>query len=175
VARLGYADPASGAAELSALVERIKRERGGRLLNLYRMLLHSPTVTEGYLGLGTAVRYRARLDGRSRELAICEVARLTGSAYEWRQHAPLARREGIDQAQLDALPDWADRADFDARDRAVLAYADRMTDQIQVDDATFEQVRAHFDDQEIVELTATIAFYNLVARFLIALRVDLEA
>src|SRR3972149_1442468 len=54
MARTAYPDTPE--ASLAPLVERIERERGGKLLNLYRMLLHSPPVAQGWLGLFTAIR-----------------------------------------------------------------------------------------------------------------------
>lgn len=56
-------------------------------------------------------------------------------------------------------------------ERAVLAYTDSMTKEIQVSDELFAEVRKHFDAQGLVELTATIAGYNLVSRFLEAMQV----
>jgi alkylhydroperoxidase family enzyme len=99
------------------------------------------------------------------------IAILNGAAYEADQHAPIALREGLTQAQLDALPDWQRSGLFDPRQRAVLAYADAMTRQVQVPDEVFAAVRAAFDDRHLVELTATIAGYNMVSRFLEALKV----
>jgi alkylhydroperoxidase family enzyme len=49
-----------------------------------------------------------------------------------------------------------------------------MTRDVHVPDDVFAPVRQHFDDREITELTATIAAYNLVSRFLEALHVDPE-
>jgi alkylhydroperoxidase family enzyme len=63
---------------------------------------------------------------------------------------------------------------FDEMQRAVLEYTETMTREIRVPDNVFEKVRKCFDDQEIVELTVTIAAYNLVSRFLEALQIDLE-
>jgi alkylhydroperoxidase family enzyme len=60
---------------------------------------------------------------------------------------------------------------FDAAERAVLAYTDTMTKEIQVPDELFAEVQKHFDAQEPVELTATVAGYNLVSRFLEAMQV----
>ena len=60
---------------------------------------------------------------------------------------------------------------FDFRQRAVLAFTDAMTREIRVSDAVFADVRAHFDERSIVELTATVGAYNMVSRFLEALQI----
>ena len=54
---------------------------------------------------------------------------------------------------------------------AVLVYVDAMTRDVNVEDATFEEVRKWFSETESVELTATVAAYNAVSRFLVALDV----
>jgi alkylhydroperoxidase family enzyme len=175
MARVRYVRPEDASdSSLEPLVQRIKEQRSGRLINLYRTLLNSPPVADGWLHIGTAVRYQAQLDGQSRELAICRVGQLNGADYEWLHHVPIALREGITQEQIDALADWQSSDRFDDRERAVLAYTDTMTREIVVPDERFEPLRAHFDEREIVELTATIAFYNMVSRFLVALGVEDE-
>ncbi|MFZ5558238.1 MAG: carboxymuconolactone decarboxylase family protein [Pseudomonadota bacterium] len=155
------------------LIGRIRAERG-RLLNLYGTLLHSPPVAEGWLRLLTAVRQQASLAGDVRELAILRVALVNGADYEFRTHVPFALREGFAQAQIDALGSWRESGLFNARYMAVLAYVDSMTRDIHVPDAVFEPLRAHFGAQELVELTVTVAAYNMVSRFLEALQVDLD-
>ena len=78
----------------------------------------------------------------------------------------------MSDAQIEALSDWRSaQAQFDEADRAVLAYTDAMTKDVQVSDAVFAEVRKRFDDRQLTELTATVAAYNLVSRFLIALEV----
>jgi alkylhydroperoxidase family enzyme len=47
-----------------------------------------------------------------------------------------------------------------------------MTRDVEVPDELFEELRWHFDERGVVELTATIAAYNLVSRFLVALRLE---
>ncbi len=156
--------------DLAPLVARIKAERG-KLLDLYKVLLHSPAVMEGWLGLFTAIRQKTKLAGRYRELAILRVAVLNGADYEYQAHLPFALKEGATQEQIDALKSWQVSPAFDAPERAVLAYTDTMTKQVQVPDELFAEVRKHFDTQDLVELTATIAGYNLVSRFLEAMQV----
>ena len=166
MARLPYADISEPTRQ--PLVQRIEAERGS-VLHLYQMLLHSMPLTEGWLGLLTAVRQKFRLDGTLRELVIMRVAVLNGAQYEADQHAPIALKEGITQAQIDALSDWRQSALFNELQRAVLQLTDTMTRDVQVPGEQLEAVRQHLDDALTVELVATIAAYNMVSRFLEAL------
>ncbi len=169
MARLDFADLNQDATR--DLVERIAAERGS-VLDLYQMLLHSPPVAEGWLKHLTGIRQRTGLDGAIRELAIMRIAYLNRAPYEAAQHAPIALREGLSQAQLDALRTRKLPAGlFDARERAVLDYTDAMTLAVQVEDAVFNGLKPYFDRRELVELTATIATYNMVSRFLEALEI----
>ena len=171
MARIPYAD--TERPDIAPLAARIKAERGGKMLNLYRMLLHSPTVAEGWLGFLTAIRQTSGLDPRVRELVIMRVAVLNDAPYEFDAHLPFARAEGATEEQVAALR-TGDLARFDERARAALAYTDAMTRTIRVPDDVFAAVRRHFSEPEIVALTATVGAYNLVSRFLEALQVDHE-
>jgi AhpD family alkylhydroperoxidase len=157
-------------AETDALIGTIKAERGGRLLDLYAVLLNSPPIAEGWLKLFTAIRQKSKLNGALRELAILRVALLNGAAYEYRAHVPFALKEGMAQEKIDALEKWRDSKLYSAAERAVLVYTDAMTREIKVSDEVFASVRAALDERETVELTATIAGYNLVSRFLVAMQ-----
>ena len=159
---------------LKPLADSIRSQRGGRLLNLYKVLLHSPELAQGWLGLFTAIRQGGHLAALYRELAILRVALMNGADYEYTQHLPFARAAGVSEAALAALPAWRNSTLFDSAERAVLEYAEAMTRDIQVADWIFDQVRLNFPERETVELTATIAGYNLVSRFLEALQVDHE-
>ncbi|MBA4193819.1 MAG: carboxymuconolactone decarboxylase family protein [Hydrogenophaga sp.] len=168
MARLPYADCTRD--DVRPLAERIVAERGN-LLHLYQMLLHSGPIAEGWLGYLTAIRQKNSLPGGLRELIIMRVALLNHAPYEADQHAPIALREGISQAQLDALEHWAESPLFDEQQQAVLAYTDAMTRQVQVPDAVFARVAGQHTPQEVVEITATVAAYNMVSRFLEALQI----
>ena len=171
MARISYPD--LDRPEIAPLAARIKAERGGKLLNLYRMLLHSPPVAEGWLAFLTAIRQKSGLAARVRELVIMRIAVLNAAEDEFQAHLPFARAERVSEAQIQALR-TGDTAIFDERERAALAYAEAMTRTIRVPDDVFAAVRRTFDDREIVELTATVGAYNLVSRFLEALQVDHE-
>jgi alkylhydroperoxidase family enzyme len=173
MARVDY--PALDSGEAQRVAERIKQERNGRLLNLFRMQLHNPAMAEAWLSLGTAVRFKSELDAATRELAICEVASLCRAEYEWRAHRRIAETEGLTDQQLSTLPNWQSAESlFDHKQRAVLALAQKMTDSVEVDDATFDAVREFLSPRQVVELVVTIGYYNMVSRFLVGLQIDLE-
>ena len=161
--------------ELAELIEKFRAGRRGRLINIYRMLLHSPALAQSWFDHSNAVRWKTSLDGRLREIVIIRLGHLTGCDYVLRQHVPaLALADGLTLAECDALADWESSPLFEARERAVLAYADTMTRDIAVPDDVFATVRQHFDDRQIVELTVLISSYNMNARVLRALELDLE-
>jgi alkylhydroperoxidase family enzyme len=168
MARIPYAQPDT--PERKAIAERIIRERGS-LLHLYKMLLNSAPVAEGWLTYLTAIRQKCKLNGAIREMVIMRVAFINGASYEADQHAPIALREGLTQPQVDALHDWETATCFSDLQRAVLAYCDTMTKKIQVPDEIYNGVAKFFDSEQMIELTATIAAYNMVSRFLEALQV----
>jgi alkylhydroperoxidase family enzyme len=157
------------------LVRAVRERRGGELLNLDRMLLHSAPVARGWNGYMGAIRTGCELAGDLRELVILQVAVLNRAPYEFAQHVPVALADGLSQRKIDALVDWRTASVFSERERDVLAYAEAMTLKVQVDEAIFNAVRRHFSDREVVELTATVASYNMVSRFLEALGVQIEA
>lgn len=159
----------------TALVQAVRARRGGRLLNLDRQLLHSSPLARGWNHYMGAVRGETVLDGGLRELVILLVAVLNRAPYEFHQHVPVALAEGLTRAQVDAVALWQESPLFDECQRDVLAYAQAMTLQVQVAQELFDAVRRRFDDRALVELTATVAAYNMVSRFLEALQIDIEA
>jgi alkylhydroperoxidase family enzyme len=161
--------------EFAELVAKFSAGRRGRLINIYRMLLNSPALAESWFNHSNAVRWKTALDGRLRELVIIRMGHLTNAQYVLRQHVPtLALADGVSLPECDALADWQGTSFFSVRERAALAYADVMTRDIVVPDAVFAEVKRHFDTRQIVELTVLIGTYNMNARVLQALELDLE-
>ena len=181
-------DPSTTAAyeQLSA------RRAPNPLLALDRALLHSSPVASGWSSFLGAIRQQTSLPADIRELCICRVAVLNGATYEWEHHAPILKDEG--KLSEEALEEVKERKAWQGwesawgknetgreegevgralsdKQRAVLAYADAMTIGIKVSDEIFAWIRRSFDDREIVEITATVAAYNCVSRFLVALDV----
>ena len=160
-----------------ALIEAVLRRRGGRFINLDLALLWSEPLARGWNAYVGAVRRELAVSPRLKELAICVVARITGAGYEFMHHWPEYVKAGGDEALRSRLDDperaLADSA-FTADERLAMRYAAAITRDVKVPAPLFDEVRARFGEPEIVELTAAIATYNMVARILVALEVNPE-
>lgn len=161
--------------ELAELIARIRGGRGGKLLNIYKMLLHSPAVAMAWLDQVTAVRWKTELDGRLREIVIIRIAMLNHVEYVINAHVPaFAVEAGLTLEQCSALADWRNSTLFDERQRSALAYSDAMTHDIRVPAAVHAGLKRHFSERQIVELTVLIGTYNMHTRVLQALEIDAE-
>lgn len=164
----------------AAIVQRVQQRRGGKLIALDKALLHAPPVADGWNSFLGSIRTGTTLSASLRETAICRVAVLNRAWYEWEQHAPILEASGGITAEgieyLRSRPrEAASRKDaealLDRRHVLVLEYTDAMTVDVVVNDALFAEMKQEFSDREVVEITSTIAAYNCVSRFLVALDV----
>lgn len=161
------------------LVDAIRSRRpGGKLLNLDRILLHSPAFAKGWNGMFAAIRGQLALPAKLREIAIMSIGALNQADYEWAQHEKEFLAAGGTQDQLAALKNVAaamknDKL-FSEPERAALALTDEMTRTIKVSDSTMQRIRKVLPDDQVIELIGTIAGYNMVSRFVVATGVELE-
>jgi alkylhydroperoxidase family enzyme len=161
------------------VVDAIRARRpGGKLLNLDRMLLHSPAFAKGWNGMFAAIRGQLAVPGKLRELTIMAIGTLNQAEYEWAQHEKEFLKAGGTEAQLAALKNvpaaLKNTKLFDEAERATLALTDEMTRSIKVSEATMRRIRKILPDDQVVELVGTIAGYNMVSRFVVATGVELE-
>jgi alkylhydroperoxidase family enzyme len=162
------------------LVQAILERRGGELLNLDRALLWSEPLARGWNTYLKNVRTGLGASRQLRELGICTVALITGAHYEYHHHAPDYLAAGGTQAGLDALQAYVqagargEPSGLQGDEALVALYAAQMTRDVKVEDAVFARMQERFGTGELVEITAAIATYNMVARFLVALGVSPE-
>ena len=151
-------------------------------------LLHAPPVASGWSSFLGSIRTQTTLSPDIREICICRVAALNNADYEWEHHAPILQKEGkvsdqaLEEVRTGILSKHQNGVETKNEDiqgdvglnepqRIVLDYTDAMTRNIKVPEPIFTGLRQWFNEREIVEITATIAAYNCVSRFLVALDV----
>jgi alkylhydroperoxidase family enzyme len=81
-------------------------------------------------------------------------------------HAAVGSAAGVPDEKLASLADYPTSPQFDERERTALAYADAITRTgEEVQDELFARLRSHFDEDQVVELTAVIAWENASSKF----------
>ena len=145
----------------------------GVVVGPLRAALHRPELADKWQQFGEILRYRTSLPPRLSELAILVTARHWSSQLEWQQHAPAALKGGVDPATVEALRDGR-RPTFTKEDEeAVFEFSSQLQERKSIEDKTYQRALEFLGVQGIVELTALIGYYSMVAMTLIAHQIPL--
>jgi AhpD family alkylhydroperoxidase len=135
----------------------------------YRKFNHEPLqamlALEKYLaGCG--------LEHKFMHLLKLRASQINGCAYCIDMHSLDARAAGETEQRLYALDAWREAPFYTDRERAALAWIEAITlvSQTHVPDSVFEEVKAQFSDQQIVDLTFLASTINAWNRLAIATR-----
>jgi AhpD family alkylhydroperoxidase len=166
------------AGPLTGLVLRIARRKTGRLAGreTERMIgpleayAHLPRLLLGYGMLESATAGLDRVPEHLKVLAELKAATMTSCEYCIDIGSQIARRAGLSDEQLLALPRYRDSDRFDELEKLVLDYAVAMSSTpVAVTDQLFAELRRRFNEAQLVELTNVIAVENMRGRFNMAL------
>jgi AhpD family alkylhydroperoxidase len=170
--------PPAQPGPLTRLILRISRREVGRLtgretdgmIEPLEAYARSPRLLFGYGMLEQATAKQRRVEMRLKALAELKAATLTQCAYCIDIGSQIARRAGIRDGQLLALPRYRQSEHFDELEKLVLDYAVGMSrTPVEVSDELYAALRAQFDDAQLLELTNVIALENMRGRFNLAL------
>jgi alkylhydroperoxidase family enzyme len=168
MARVPYLELSDLSAENQDLLKR--------RISLTQAMVNSPDAARAFGGLGQFIRFGSKLDPRLRELAILQVGWLARSPYEWSHHVKLGHDFGVSDDDIRALIDeTAGRSThLDDMAKTVLRASREMTQNGAMSDLTFATLQKALGNEQIIDLTVTIAFYNAVVRVLATLQIDVE-
>jgi 4-carboxymuconolactone decarboxylase len=147
----------------------------GKLEGPLRAALHQPVLADKWQALGAELRYRTSLPPRLSELAILITARHWHSQFEWYAHEPHARTAGLTSAVIDAIRVGERPALVEQDAQAVYDYCTELFAQRRITDATYQRALSALGTVGLVELTALIGYYGMVAMTLIAHEIPLPA
>jgi AhpD family alkylhydroperoxidase len=151
-----------------------QRRRYGAILEPARLWGRTPRVFAALALLyGALDRRSSPLDPALRSLVTVRVSQINWCAFCVDINAATLIKRGVDEAKLAQLADFEASELYTQREKSALAYAEAVTHSNQQPGAKdFERLRAHFDDDAIIELTALIAFQNLSSKFNAAIGVQ---
>ena len=169
--RIQAVDP-QGNEQLAAAYRRITETRG-YVSDILKSLSHAPAGLDAFAKYGEYVRYGTELPGRVRELCVLAIA--AGNQYAWSHHHPHAVKAGLAQQELDSLESGgALAATISASEKAAIGYAREFAQGGKVTDNTFAELKRHFSDRQITDLTLLCGYFMALGATINAFRVQLE-
>ena len=150
-------------AEQRAVHDRIVSGPRGRIQGPLRAALHNAELADRWQALGALLRYGTTLTPRLSELAILITGRACNSPFEWYAHRIEAEKAGIEQPIVEALLAQTLPPGLTDPELALYDYTVELSRDKSVSDATYTAALAHLGPRTLVELTALIGYYTMVA------------
>lgn len=153
--------------------EKIVSGPRGTLVGPLRAALHNPALADRWQALGQVLRYETSLPKDLNELAILVAARHWNSELEWTIHAGAACKAGLDEALIEAirvgkLPEFGDESA-----REIYDFSRELLENGKVSDPIYAAILNRWDALGVVELTALVGYYSMVAMTLNAHQIPL--
>jgi len=156
------------------LYDRIAGKRGA-VRGPFNLWLYSPELCDKVEALGRFVRFDSSVPPQLRDLAILVTARHWDSSYMWHSYSRRAAEGGVAEEVIAAIAERREPPFKLSEDRAVYTYVTELLGRHKVADGTFQKAVAAIGKPGLVELTALIGNYSMVAMALNAFEVDLPA
>lgn len=154
------------------LLNAIKARRpGGKLIAIDRVLLKSAPMATGWNELMVRVRQEFSFSLEYRELIMLRVAWLNKAEFEWNVHYPAYLDAGGTAEKAAALEPVSVSSLFNETETLLIRLTDQSTHGVVVDADIIDELKRRLGEKETVEAVATVAAYNMVSRFLVALAI----
>lgn len=145
----------------------------GKIEGPLRAALHNAELADCWQALGALLRYRTSLTPRQSEIAILVTGRACQSPFEWYAHRRESEKIGIETDILEALLAQTPPPFRAPEEQLVYQFALELNQQRSVSDATYAATLEFFGERAVVELTALVGYYTMVAMTLNAHEIPL--
>ena len=146
-----------------ACADEIVRGPRGAVIAPFVPLMRSPELCTHAQRLGEYLRYRSAIGLRLSELAILVTARHWSQQVEWSIHVPIAKREGIDDAVVQALSLDEEPVFAREQEQVVFDFVRQSLVCKKVKDETWAKAMQHFGEQGTVDLLGLVGYYSMLA------------
>jgi 4-carboxymuconolactone decarboxylase len=171
--RITLPSPEDMAPDQRRVYDRIVSGPRGRIQGPLRAALHNADLADRWQALGELLRYNTTLTPRQSELAILVTGRACHSPFEWYAHRLEAEKVGIEPPVIEAILAEVPPPGLAEDDAAIVRYATELNRFNSVSDATYADALARFGERRLVELTALVGYYTMVAMTLNAHEIPL--
>jgi alkylhydroperoxidase family enzyme len=147
---------------------------GDPVPNIFTTFVRHPRLFRRWLGLGQHLLRESTLPAREREIVILRTATLSGSAYEWVQHAVIGQQAGLSKEEVDRIAAGPDASGWTDDDRVLLRAIDELHGGYDLSDASWAALSARWDTHQVMDFTMTVGFYVMTAMALNSYGVEID-
>lgn len=169
MARISLISPEEASPEVREIYEKALRGKPG---NVQKALAHRPEMLKNFLNFYASVG--RSLERKLYEMIYLRVSFINGCNYCAQHHLAASKRVGL------TTEDWAalkagDYSRYSEKERAALAYADKLTrTPPKITDTDFDELKKYFSESEIVDLHMLVGLANLTNRVTDPLGLEVE-
>jgi 4-carboxymuconolactone decarboxylase len=131
--------------------------------NVFRTMMNHPDLAKRWMVFANHVLMKSTLPERDRELLILRIGHLCRADYEWNKHADISRFLGMSEAEIDSSRSGPDTPGASELDRLLLQATDELHADAHISDASWQGLRGHYSDQQMMDLVFTVGQYNMVS------------
>ena len=138
----------------------------GKVPAFFGTMARVPEALAHFVPFYSAVIEHGTVERKYKELAYLKTSLINGCEYCYRAHAASGKKNGVSDDQIKALAFYHRSPAFDAKEKAVILYAERVTrGAAGIRANALDELKQYFNDDQIVELTLTVSIANLTNRF----------
>lgn len=161
--RIPLPSPADFSPEQRRVYDTVVNGPRGAMRGPLRAAMHNPELADKWQQLGELLRYRTSLAPRLSELAILVTARHFDCQFEWYAHEPPALKAGLAKEVIESIRHGRRATFHNVDEAAVFDYSVQLHEKHFVADAAYQQALGLFGVTGVVELTALVGYYSMVA------------
>lgn len=173
MSRIPFPTPETMSPDQRAVYDKVVSGPRGKIEGPLRAALYNAELADRWQALGAQLRYNTSLPPRLSEIAICATGRSCQSPFEWYAHRRESEKIGIEKDILDAMLARTEPPFRSAEEKLVYDYACELCQHRSVSDRTYAATLAYFGAKTVVELTALVGYYTMVAMTLNAHEIPL--
>jgi len=155
----------NAAANVQPIFDRLT-QAFGHMPSFFATMARVPDALEHFMPLYGAVINKGTVESKFKELAYLKTAQINGCEYCFKAHSASGKKNGVTDEQLKTLNFFGRSPAFDAKEKATLLYAERVTRGASgIREGAIQELKQYYTDDQIVELTLAICVANFTNRF----------
>jgi alkylhydroperoxidase family enzyme len=160
-------------AEQQRILNPWKRPDGS-VVNVFTTMANHPKFMDSWNPFGLYILRESTLPPREREILILRMGWLCRSEYEFGRHRIVGRSVGLTDEEINRIMEGPKAAGWDAFDATLLRATDELYYDAFITDATWNALAKRYNQQQLVDVVATVGLYSLVSMLLNSFGVQLE-